>query len=448
VAIKNIIVFDVYFLSSRLFFISHQLECKSLPINTDLSSIYAHIFFVDIIGLSDPIMSTKTQVKKIRALNQCILECDVYKLTPQDLIFVLPTGDGMLIGFLNGLELPLHLAIQLQKKLAEYNKPKIPSEVVKVRIGLHSGNIFVVEDIQHNKNVWGPGTIIARRIMDLGNENHILMSSRMAEDLMELSDEYRQIIHPLGNVEIKHGQTMIVFSAFGEDFGNPNTIIEKEKMITSLKEEKKVTVAAITRKEEEHETLLQRTDLQKIMIYSYVGVALAVRDIDNETLVHYRRTYEVTNISGTPVGYVFHGITTDIPKSFHELNLRVYDEYNHDLEITKILMDEPYQKEFVTIFRRPVLKGEHLRYTMEYDLEEPNRYFENAFLTDCKKFVLTFEYPQSSSISVPIVYEVNQETDEKKKPTVAPSVNREGNHCLLKWAKDNVVKGQTFGIEW
>jgi hypothetical protein len=84
-------------------------------------------------------------------------------------------------------------------------------------------------------------------------------------------------------------------------------------------------------------------------------------------------------------------------------------------KIAKITMDEPYQKEFVTMFKRPVLKGEYLHYTMEYDLEEPKRYFENAFLTDCKKFVLSFEYPQSSSISVPIVYEVNQETDEKKK---------------------------------
>jgi len=411
-----------------------------LPISTDLATLYAHIFFIDVVGLSNPMLSTKTQIKKIKALNRCILDCNAYKLVSPDLTFVLPTGDGMVIGFINGIELPLHLAIQVHQKLAEYNQPKIPSEVVKVRIGLHSGNVFVVEDIQHNKNVWGPGTIIARRIMDFGDENHILLSSRMAEDLLELSDEYRRIIHPMGNVKIKHGQTITVYSAFGAGFGNPNTPLKKRNQDYSLR-----------RKGDPEQALPVKFNMQKpsssSSLYSYVEVALTLKDLE-KMLMHYRRTYEVINISNKPIESVFHGITTDFPKSFDQLNLRIYDQDNNNLSISSIRMDEPYQKEFITAFQQPILSGQNLRYTLEYDIEEPNRYFENAFLTDCKKFVIIIEYPNSSSAAIsPIIYDVNQETEEKKKlMALRPLIT--GNSCIARWSNENVVKGQTFRIEW
>ena len=125
------------------------------------SLINAHFFFVDIVGLSDPDMSTKTQIKKINVLNRCISECDTYKNTPEEMALMLPTGDGMCLGFLQGPQLPLNLAIQLQKKLDQYNLAKIPSEIVRVRIGLHSGNCFVIADLRGNKNIWGPGIILA-----------------------------------------------------------------------------------------------------------------------------------------------------------------------------------------------------------------------------------------------------------------------------------------------
>ena len=65
-----------------------------------------------------------------------------------------------------------------------------------------------------NKNIW-PGIIIARRIMDFGNDGHILLSSRVAEDLRELSDEYKKIIKPLHDYTIKHGQRILIYSAYG-----------------------------------------------------------------------------------------------------------------------------------------------------------------------------------------------------------------------------------------
>jgi class 3 adenylate cyclase len=133
----------------------------------------------------------------------------------------------MCLGFLQGPELPLHLAVQLQEKITKYNKGKIPSETVRVRIGLHSGNCFVVKDIKAQDNVWGPGIILARRVMDFGDDNHILLSPRLAEDLRELSDEYRKIIKPVHDFSIKHDQTMLVYSAYGDGFGKQKTPVER-----------------------------------------------------------------------------------------------------------------------------------------------------------------------------------------------------------------------------
>ena len=80
------------------------------------SLIYANFFFTDIVGLSDPRLSTKTQIKKIEMLNKLIKECIAFKTTSKDSLLVLPTGDGMVIGFFQSPELPLNLSIELHKK--------------------------------------------------------------------------------------------------------------------------------------------------------------------------------------------------------------------------------------------------------------------------------------------------------------------------------------------
>jgi class 3 adenylate cyclase len=122
--------------------------------NTSL--IYANFFFTDIVGLSDPRMSTKTQIKKIEMLNKLIKECIAFKTTSKDSLIVLPTGDGMVIGFFQSPELPLNLSIEVHKKIGIYNRAKIPSEALRLRIGIHSGPVFVVNDVMENKNIWGP----------------------------------------------------------------------------------------------------------------------------------------------------------------------------------------------------------------------------------------------------------------------------------------------------
>lgn len=180
----------------------------------------ANFFFIDIVGLSDPSFSVSSQRQKIEVLNNLIISCNAYKGEEKKII--LPTGDGMVIGFILNPENPLKLAMQLHQKLRVYNKGKGGRDNLKVRIGLSAGPVFSVNDIQNNQNFWGPGIIMARRVMDIGGEGHILLSEPLAKVLLSLKDEYNPIINPIGEYSIKHGQTLILYSAYSRDFGNPN----------------------------------------------------------------------------------------------------------------------------------------------------------------------------------------------------------------------------------
>lgn len=400
-----------------------------MEIGAELDLVHAHFFFVDIVGLSNPEISTRLQVNKIKILSKCISECKTYKSVPRENIIKIPTGDGIALGFLQGPQLILTLAIELQKKLAEYNKGKIPTETIHVRIGLNSGNVFMVdEEVSEKKTIWGPGIVLARRVMDIGDEDHILLSPRTAEDLREISDDYKKIIKPVRDYEIKHGKTILVYSVYSNDFGNPNP--PKTKGVQTTKFD-----AAFL-------NMIQHT------IYPSLLVELDI--IDPITmLVRHKRTYEIKNTSDEPINNVLHGIGTDVPiDSIEDLKMRVYDEESKEMKILSVNLDKPYQKEFTTNFNRPVLKNDEGRkYTLEYEVKEPERYFENAFLTDCSTFRITLKYPSNSIEKIPTIFFINQETREKRMED-PPRIEISKDCNVLKWVKKDVSRGETYRLEW
>jgi KaiC/GvpD/RAD55 family RecA-like ATPase len=179
------------------------------------------VFFIDIVGLSDPSLSVKKQIQKIETLNKIISSCEAFKKIPKDKRIILPTGDGMAIGFLQSPVAPLELSIELHRKLRAHNRGMV-EDLIGVRIGLGSGVVFTVTDMNNIQNVWGPGIILARRVMDAGDNGHILLADKLAEELIALKDEYRSIIRLVSELyEIKHGQKINLYSAYSQDFGNP-----------------------------------------------------------------------------------------------------------------------------------------------------------------------------------------------------------------------------------
>jgi len=183
------------------------------------SVIYANFFFVDIVGLSSPSLSVRKQIEKIEVLNNFIISSEIFQKNSDKKI--LPTGDGMAIGFISNPEAPLNLSIQLHAKLKKHNIGKDDESSLAVRIGIASGTVFIVNDANNNQNIWGPGIIFARRVMDIGDNNHILIDGGLAHSLITLDDKYKEIIHYVGDYHIKHGQIIKLYSAYQENnFGN------------------------------------------------------------------------------------------------------------------------------------------------------------------------------------------------------------------------------------
>ena len=195
----------------------YGLNISEIGISSEV--IDANFFYIDIVGLSNPLLSVTKQREKIENLFAIVKSCDAFK--SDDLKIHLPTGDGMVIGFILNPQLPLELGTQLHRKLRLYNRSKeSPDDLIGVRIGLSSGPVFAVNDVKNNQNFWGPGIILARRVMDIGDNWHILIADVLAEKLIPLTGEYKKIIKSIGSYNIKHGQKIRLYSAYSNEFGN------------------------------------------------------------------------------------------------------------------------------------------------------------------------------------------------------------------------------------
>jgi KaiC/GvpD/RAD55 family RecA-like ATPase len=230
--VKSDLIFD----SKECMEIYYRLEnaygSKISDTGLPSQAFHASFFYIDMVGLSDPTLSVKKQIQKIQILNELIYSCDSFRKASTGKKIILPSGDGMAIGFLSNPESPLELSIQLHHKVRAYNEEKYAADSIGVRIGLGSGPVFTVSDLNNVQNIWGPGIIIARRVMDAGDNGHILIAEKMAEELISLKDEYRRVINLISNkYRIKHGQQIKLYSAYSDDFGNqeiPSKVFSSE----------------------------------------------------------------------------------------------------------------------------------------------------------------------------------------------------------------------------
>ncbi|HVT40079.1 MAG TPA: adenylate/guanylate cyclase domain-containing protein, partial [Gemmatimonadaceae bacterium] len=125
----------------------------------------------------------------------------------------LPTGDGGALVFRTSPEAPALCALEISKALKSHPEPR-------VRMGIHSGPVNKVSDLNEQANIAGAGINIAQRVMDCGDAGHILLSKRVADDL-EQYPQWRSLLHELGECEIKHGQKISVINLHDNQVGNP-----------------------------------------------------------------------------------------------------------------------------------------------------------------------------------------------------------------------------------
>jgi TolB-like protein/Tfp pilus assembly protein PilF len=124
----------------------------------------------------------------------------------------LPTGDGMALVFSEDAEAPARCALEISRTARQHND-------LPLRMGIHSGPVSRVVDVNDRVNVTGSGINTAQRVMNCGDAGHILLSQRAAEDLGQ-HRHWRQYLRSLGECEVKHGQRIEIVNLCTEEAGN------------------------------------------------------------------------------------------------------------------------------------------------------------------------------------------------------------------------------------
>ena len=171
-----------------------------------------HVLFMDLVGYSKLLLDEQRELQE--RLTRIVRNTEqVRAAEAADRLIRVPAGDGMALVFFNSLEAPLRCAIEISKQLKQYPQ-------LKLRMGIHSGPVNEVRDVNDRRNVAGAGINIAQRVMDCGDTGHILVSKRAAEDLAQ-SRQWQAYLHDLGECEVKHGVRIHVINFYTEELGNP-----------------------------------------------------------------------------------------------------------------------------------------------------------------------------------------------------------------------------------
>jgi TolB-like protein/class 3 adenylate cyclase/Tfp pilus assembly protein PilF len=184
----------------------------SAEVKKEIQIEIAHVLFIDIVGYSKLLINEQHEL--LQELNQIVRTTEAFRAAEAaGKLIRLPTGDGMALAFATTPEAPVQCALEISKALKSHPE-------LRVRMGIHSGPVSGLSDVNDRSNIAGAGINMAQRVMDCGNAGHILVSRRAAEDL----EQYRQwqpYLHDLGECEVKHGVRVSVVNLYTEELGNP-----------------------------------------------------------------------------------------------------------------------------------------------------------------------------------------------------------------------------------
>ncbi len=189
----------------------------------------AHVLFMDIVGYSKLLINEQAEL--LQELNRIVRNTSQFRnAEAAGELIRLPTGDGMALVFLRRAEAPVQCAIEISQALRS-------SPQLRLRMGVHSGPVNQVTDVNDRSNLAGAGIHIAQRVMDCGDAGHILLSKRVADDLAHYR-EWQSCLHDLGEFEVKHSVRVHIINLYNENAGN-SAVPEK------LKRDEKKSAAVI-----------------------------------------------------------------------------------------------------------------------------------------------------------------------------------------------------------
>src|SRR6516165_7072010 len=179
--------------------------------SSDVKFEIGHVLFIDIVGYSKLLINE--QSKQLQKLKEIVRGTEQFRIAESEgKLLRLPTGDGGALVFRNSPEAPVLCAMEISRELKEHPE-------LRVRMGVHSGPVNEITDLNEQANIAGAGINIAERVMDCGDAGHILLSKRVAEDL-ESYRNWAPHLHSLGECEVKHGVRISLVNLYTNNLGN------------------------------------------------------------------------------------------------------------------------------------------------------------------------------------------------------------------------------------
>jgi TolB-like protein/class 3 adenylate cyclase/Tfp pilus assembly protein PilF len=184
----------------------------SAEVKKEIPLEIAHVLCSDIVGYTKLLINEQRRL--LDTLNQIVRGTEEFRSADAaGRLLKIPTGDGMALVFYNSSEAPVECALEISRALKEHPE-------LRLRMGVHSGPVSGVVDVNERANVAGAGINVAQRVMDCGDAGHILLSKHVAEDL-EQYGHWQPHLHDLGEIEVKHGARLHVVNLYTEELGNP-----------------------------------------------------------------------------------------------------------------------------------------------------------------------------------------------------------------------------------
>ena len=178
----------------------------------DLPLEIAHLLLIDVVGYSKLLVNE--QIELLQKLNQTVRSTECFRAAETSgKLIRMPTGDGMALLFFHSPEEPVRCALEISRALQEH-------PTIQVRMGVHSGPVNRVTDVNDKTNIAGSGINVAQRVMDCGDAGHILLSRHVADDLSQYR-HWQPHLHDLGECEVKHGLRLHLFNLYKDNLGNP-----------------------------------------------------------------------------------------------------------------------------------------------------------------------------------------------------------------------------------
>ena len=180
---------------------------------SDAHLAIAHVLFIDVVGYSKLLVNEQREI--VDELTRIVRKTPQFRKSEAvgNLIRI-PAGDGMALVFFESPEEPVQCAMEIARALKTYPR-------LQLRMGVHSGPVDQMKDVNERINVAGTGINIAKRVMDCGDAGHILLSKRVADDLVQDS-LWHPHLHELGEIEVKHGTKVGIVNLYTEELGNPD----------------------------------------------------------------------------------------------------------------------------------------------------------------------------------------------------------------------------------